>query len=243
MATSWSVGAQPGLGGISATGVTLVEGTSFVISSSSGDIVAGDAEGLFYRDTRYLSAWRIAIDERPIEALSVVSHDPFAATFLGRVEPEEGRADSTVFVVRDRFIGDGMREDVVLRNLGGEATACTLSVAFEADFAHLFAVKGNRVTPHGESTTRVEDGRLLIDHAYRERRRGVRLRLPQGATVTGNEITLDVVLPTVVNGAAASRSNSKWTASSRPFATAAASASSTRPPRHGCGSGNGRRQI
>ncbi|MGB9113303.1 MAG: glycogen debranching N-terminal domain-containing protein [Acidimicrobiales bacterium] len=195
MATSWSVGAQAGLGGISAAGVTLVEGTSFVISTPSGDIVPGDAEGLFYRDTRYLSAWRLAIDERPIEALSVVSHDPFAATFLGRVEPEEGRADSTVFVVRDRFIGDGMREDVVLRNLGGEATACTLSVAFEADFAHLFAVKGNRVTPHGEAKTRVEEGWLFIDHAYRERRRGIRLRLPDGATVTGHEITLDVVVP------------------------------------------------
>jgi glycogen debranching enzyme len=195
MATSFSIGVQPGLGGISATGVTLVEGASFVISSPSGDIVPGDAEGLFYRDTRFLSAWRLSIDERPIEALSVVSHDPFAATFLGRAEPEEGRADSTVFVVRDRFIGDGMREDVVLRNLGGEATACTLSVAFEADFAHLFAVKANRVTPQGEATTRVEDGRLFIDHVYRERRRGIRLRLFDGASVTGNEIALDVVVP------------------------------------------------
>jgi glycogen debranching enzyme len=194
MATSRSVG-HHGLGGISATGVTLVEGTSFVISSPSGDIVPGDAEGLFYRDTRYLSAWRLAIDDRWIEALSVVSHDPFGATFLGRVEPEEGRADSTVFVVRDRFVGDGMREDVVLRNLGGEATACTLSVAFEADFAHLFAVKANRVTPRGEATMRVEEGRVFIDHTYRERRRGVRLRLPDAATVTGNEVTLEVVVP------------------------------------------------
>lgn len=196
MATkSWSAGVQPGLGGVSATGVTLVEGTSFAISSPSGDIVPGDAEGLFYRDTRYLSGWRLAIDDRPIESLSVVSHDPFAATFLGRVQPEEGRADSTVFVVRDRFVGDGMRENVVLRNLGGEATACTVSVAFEADFAHIFEVKGNRVTPHGEATMRVEDNHVLIDHAFRERRRGVRLHLPEGALVSGQEISLDVVVP------------------------------------------------
>lgn len=195
MATSWSVGAQPGLGGISEAGVTLVEGTSFVISSAGGDIEQGDAQGLFYRDTRYLSAWRFAIDDRTIEPLSVVSNDPFSATFLGRVQPLEGRADSTVFVIRERFVGDGMREDVVLRNLGGEATACTLSVLFEADFAHLFAVKGNHVAPHGEATSRVEEGRIFIDHTYRERRRGIRLRPPQGALVTGNEMTLDVVVP------------------------------------------------
>ena len=195
MATGWSVGTQPGLGGVSAAGVTLVEGTSFVISSAGGDIEPGDAQGLFYRDTRYLAAWRLAIDDRPIEPLSVVSNDPFAATFLGRVQPQEGRADSTVFVIRDRFVGDGMREDVVLRNLGGEATACTLSVAFDADFAHLFAVKANHVTPHGEATTHVEGGRVFIDHTYRERRRGIRLRPPEGALVTGNEITLDAVVP------------------------------------------------
>ncbi|MGA8296197.1 MAG: glycogen debranching N-terminal domain-containing protein [Acidimicrobiales bacterium] len=195
MVTSWSVGTQVGLGGVSAAGVTLVEGTSFVISSPGGDIVPGDAEGLFFRDTRYLSAWRLSIDDRPIEPLSVVSNDPFSATFLGRTQPEEGRADSTLFVIRDRFVGDGMREDIVLRNLGSEATACTLSVAYEADFEHLFEVKENRVSPHGEAVMRIEDGRVFIDHTWRERRRGLRLRSPHGATSTGNEITMDVVVP------------------------------------------------
>lgn len=195
MVTTWSVGAQSGLGGVSAAGVTLVEGTSFVISSAGGDIVPGDAEGLFYRDTRYLSAWRVAIDDHEVEALSVVSNDPFSATFLGRIPPAEGRADSTVFVVRDRYVGEGMREDISLRNLGAEATTCSLSITFEADFAHLFEVKANRVTPRGEAVTRVENGWVLIDHTLRERRRAVRLRLPEGASVSGNEITVDVVVP------------------------------------------------
>src|SRR5487761_1407981 len=106
MANGWNVASQAGLGGVSVNAVTLVEGTSFVISTPGGDIEPGGPEGLFYRDTRYLSRWRLRVDDLPLEALSVVPNDPFAATFLARAEPRQGRADSTLFIVRDRFVGD-----------------------------------------------------------------------------------------------------------------------------------------
>src|SRR5437899_1621497 len=38
-------------------GVTLVEGSTFCISRAGGDISPGGTQGLYYRDTRFLSRW------------------------------------------------------------------------------------------------------------------------------------------------------------------------------------------
>ncbi len=55
-----------------------------------------------------------------------------------------------MLVLRNRFVGDGMREDVILRNLGAEPIGVTLALTVDTDFADLFAVKEGRVqTPHG----------------------------------------------------------------------------------------------
>ena len=197
MANGWSIASQAGLGGVSGNAVTLIEGTSFVISSPGGDIEPGGPEGLFYRDTRYLSAWRLRVDDLPLEALSVVPNDPFAATFLARAEPREGQADSTLFIVRERFVGDGMREDVVLRNLSAEATACTVSVEFAADFAHLFDVKEDRAKSRGESSVDVKDDSVIFSNVYRDRQRRVTIRVPRDveATAVRDSITIDVIVP------------------------------------------------
>lgn len=195
MANGWNAGVQFGLGGVSNSAVTLVEGTSFVISAPGGDIEPGGAEGLFYRDTRYLSAWRLRVDDLALEPLSVVPNDPFAATFLSRAEPREGQSDSTLFVVRDRFVGDGMREDIVLRNLGAEATACTLAIEFAADFAHLFDVKEDRVRQRGEQEVEVCAGAVIVTHVFRDRHRRVTVRLPEGARATHDSVAIDVVVP------------------------------------------------
>ncbi len=50
-------------------------------------------------------------------------------------------ADSTLLVLRSRYVGEGMREDVVLRNFGPEATGLLLTLTVDADLADLFAVK------------------------------------------------------------------------------------------------------
>ena len=74
---------------------------------------------------------------------------PVPATFVGRIPPRRGRADSTLMVLRTRYVGDGMREDIVLRNVGPEAAGVLITVAVEADFADLFEVKECRAIPAG----------------------------------------------------------------------------------------------
>jgi hypothetical protein len=43
--------------------------------------------------------------------------EPYAAAFIGRLPPPGGApSDADMLIVRHRFIGDGMREDIIVRN-------------------------------------------------------------------------------------------------------------------------------
>jgi N-terminal domain of (some) glycogen debranching enzymes len=105
--------------------VTLVEGSAFVISSPNGDLVPGTAEGFFFRDTRFLSRLELRVNGQRPEALARSTPEPFCGTFVGRIPPRPGLADSTLMVIRTRYIGRGMRDDVVIRNLTRRPTAAS----------------------------------------------------------------------------------------------------------------------
>jgi len=94
--------------------VTLIEGSSFCVSDGNGDIQTGATQGLFFRDTRLLSRWRMLIDGHPLQGLTVQHNEPLSATFVCRAAPGPGLADSAMLVRRSRHLGDGMREDVVV---------------------------------------------------------------------------------------------------------------------------------
>jgi glycogen debranching enzyme len=151
----WTFTGEPTVKNTSGGSITLVEGTSFAISSSSGDIEPSGPQGVFFEDTRFVSTWRVRLDEQEPQNLAVITPHPFAATFVSRGHPRPGQSDSTVLVERSRYVGNGMREDIVVRNLGREPTTCGISFEIDADFAHLFEVKENRVQVRGNRTVEV----------------------------------------------------------------------------------------
>src|SRR5262245_31984565 len=129
--------ASPTLGGDGGT-VTLVEGPAFAISLPSGDMVPGFPHGLFFRDTRFLSELRVRLNRQWPEPLTATSIDPFSAAFVLRDLPRPGLADSHLVVLRHRYVGRGMREDVTVRNYGQEPAFCAVEFLVDADFADLF---------------------------------------------------------------------------------------------------------
>jgi glycogen debranching enzyme len=163
----WASGEPPqGLG--ACTPATLIEGSSFCISEPGGDILPGRPQGLFVRDTRVLSRWELTVDGKEPQPLSVQHAEPYAATFLGRMPPRAGKADSTLLVVRRRYIGDGMREDITIRNTAARTVRCVLELAADADFADLFEVKG-RAKPRVAASVHVADSALVITSGRRDR--------------------------------------------------------------------------
>ena len=101
---------------------------SFCISSRSGGIDPAHPQGLFFRDTRFISELRLALNETEPEPLAATTTDPFSAVFVLRGNPSRGRADSHLVVYRRRYIGRGMREDLEIENFGEEAAYCSVEI-------------------------------------------------------------------------------------------------------------------
>ena len=191
--------------------VTLVDESTFAISASTGDIVPGAAQGLFFRDTRIVSRFEIMVNGAKAEPLAAVTDDPFSATFVARNHPAPGRADSTLMVFRSRHVGQGMREELTLRNFSDEASACTVEVLVDADFADLFAVKEGRVESSaaaGSTTTEIAErpsgsvrhgeqptSSLTYTYSRGAVARGVELRAIGAASVAPGLFTFEVIVP------------------------------------------------
>ena len=59
----------PSIGNTGTT--TLLEGSTFCISTHSGDVHTRQTAGLFVRDIRVLAEWVLEVDSAPVEALTV----------------------------------------------------------------------------------------------------------------------------------------------------------------------------
>jgi glycogen debranching enzyme len=161
--------------------VTLLEGTTFCICETSGDIRPGAAQGLFVRDTRLISRLELSINGHVPEPLAPQSREPFACTFLSRMPPSDGLADSTLLVTRRRVLSDGMDESIMLRNMSSEPLPVNLRIGVQGDFADVFEVKEGRAHSEpadleGLSVTFDDDAIRLSSQA------GTHLR---GASITG----------------------------------------------------------
>jgi len=175
--------------------VTLVEGVTFCICDASGDIRPGEERGLFFRDTRFLSRFELEIDGQPVDPLSMTCPTRYTGVFTGRRPPRPGTADSTLLVVRRRYVGHGMMEEITLRNLGRETAGVIMTLTVDADFAGLFEVKEDRVRAR-EGTQRTADGSALRLH-YRQGSgsRTVTVTGTGDPAVTGEHLTWQAVLP------------------------------------------------
>ncbi|MGV8979519.1 MAG: glycogen debranching N-terminal domain-containing protein [Cellulomonas sp.] len=177
------------------TVTSLVEGSSFCASTTSGDIEPDEQQGLFVRDTRIISGWRLLVDGAPLQPLATLSADPFEGTFVCRAAPRPGHDDATVVVQRRRFVSAGMREDVTVRNYGTEAAGLQLTLEVEADFADLFQVKDGRGLIHrGRVHHSAADSNLNFWVEHDRVRRGVRVSAP-GAEAAPRTLSFRVVVP------------------------------------------------
>ena len=150
--------------------VTLVEGSAFCLSGRGGDIRPGTTHGAFVLDVRHLSRFELAIDGQDVEPLSACMREPFAATFVARARPHPGRADSSLLVLRDRLVGQGLREEIRVRNYSREAVVIEVALTVDADFADLFAVKESRVRSHHGRPVDSPEGSMTLraDHVARD---------------------------------------------------------------------------
>ena len=95
--------------------LTILEGSTFCLSDECGDITEPTL-GLFANDTRFLSYWLLTVNgARPL-ALSSDRVDYFSAAFYLRNPVVDGLGPDELSIGRNRFVGDGMQEHIVVQN-------------------------------------------------------------------------------------------------------------------------------
>ncbi|MFC7481067.1 glycogen debranching N-terminal domain-containing protein [Luedemannella flava] len=145
--------------------VNILVGSTFVVSDTRGDIRPGtdEATGLFYRDMRHLSRWEIRLNGRELDSLSATTIEYDEAVFY-LIEPTGTvYRNPTVSLLRRRFVGDGMHEQLELTNHGIEQIHLELSILFAADFADIFEVK-DKLSKLGEMEQVVGETRTTLSY-------------------------------------------------------------------------------
>ncbi len=132
---------------------SLKHSNTFAVFDGYGDIVglAGGAEGIFHRDTRYLSNLRLSISgHRPI-LLSSSMRDDNGALICDLTNPDLHRPSCATLVHdlihlrRLKFLWNNTSfERLAIRNFGELRSRVTIQIDFAADFADIFEVRGNQ---------------------------------------------------------------------------------------------------
>src|SRR5205823_1573360 len=194
MAEPWTYAGEVPMLGTAGT-ITLVEGSAFAISGRSGDMAPNLPQGFFFRDTRFLSRLELRVNGQAPEALEAEPLDPFSATFALRTRPRPGRADSPLLLFRHRYVGRGMREDIVIRNYGDEPSYCSLELLFDTDFADLFHVKEGRFESDVTPALDAEGDDIVFRYQRGLTRRGVRISFSQRVQLAANLATFEIIVP------------------------------------------------
>ncbi len=141
----------------------LKHGDTFSVFNHRGDIIPSEAgdQGLFHDGTRHLSRFELLLGRRhPLLLNSAISDDNivFTADLTNADARSEGRvvlARGEIHVFRSRLLCEaGCVDRVRISNFALHPIELPLAIAFDADFADIFEVRGTRRDRRG---TRVPD--------------------------------------------------------------------------------------
>jgi len=170
--------------------VQILDGNTFVVSDSRGDIEASltDPTGLFSFDTRFLSQWVLTVNGQRLTPLSTDDLQYFETRFF--LVPGTGTVyvDSKLSVIRSRAVGNGFREELKILNHDEKPVDLTIRVEAGSDFADLFEVK-DALKKKGTYSARVTRGRLELAYERGTFRRATEISATNRARVDKNGLT------------------------------------------------------
>ncbi|HEX7054963.1 MAG TPA: amylo-alpha-1,6-glucosidase [Burkholderiales bacterium] len=144
---------------------TLKHGDTFAMFDEHGDVVALEHSpaGLFHHDMRFLSRLVFTLEgQRPLALSSTVQPDN-AMLDVDLTNPDlfdgEGRLalpKDTFHIARAKFLWQGCcHELLTLTSYAAQRQRLRLAIAFAADFADLFEIRGHRRARRGSVSARV----------------------------------------------------------------------------------------
>ncbi len=145
--------------------ISILDGSTFLVSQANGDINAqpDQPEGLFFKDTRHLSAWNLTVNNVALDVLSTDTVEYYFAQHF--CVPPTGTIyqNPTLSIIRKRLVGEGFVEDLAVLNHGSEPQQIELRLRADADFADLFEIK-DALAKKGEYYRRIKKQELVLGY-------------------------------------------------------------------------------
>ena len=173
--------------------VKILDGNTFVVSDSRGDIEASltDPTGLFSFDSRFLSTWILTVDGQRLNPLSVDDLQYFESRFF--LVPGTGTVyvDAKLSVIRRRAVGDGFHEELTILNHDAQPVELTVRVEAASDFADLFEVK-DALKKKGKYSAIADKRQLLLTYERDTYKRQTAISASAPARIDERGLTFEV---------------------------------------------------
>jgi len=151
--------------------IAIHHGMTVLVTEPNGEVIWPTDKGLFFLDTRLISAWAVYANGEEWELLNGGAvNDDLAQIYLTNRPflTEDGAVAAHTLAFRlSRVIGEGMHEDLDITNHGPRPVRFNLEVAIRSDFADIFDVKANRIVRRGRITTAWSDAHHRLETTYR----------------------------------------------------------------------------
>jgi glycogen debranching enzyme len=151
--------------------IAIHQAQTVLVTDPAGQVDWPSDKGLYFFDTRLISAWAIYANGEAWDLLNggAVTYDTARIFLTNRNFPtEDGTvpARSLGFVI-GRRLGGGMHEDLDITNHGRKHVRFNLEIAIRSDFADVFEVKLGRIVRRGRITTEWSDSLQKLGTTYR----------------------------------------------------------------------------
>lgn len=153
--------------------IAIHQGQTVLLTAPDGQISWPSKRGLYFRDTRLISAWAIYANGEEWDLLNggaVASHAVRIFLTNRAFATEEGPIPArTLGLMIGRHIDGGMHEDIDVTNNGPKPVRFNLEIAIRADFADIFEVKGDDIVRRGRISTAWSEKRQVLRLTYRNK--------------------------------------------------------------------------
>lgn len=143
--------------------ITINSASTFLICNEFGDIIPGSELGLYDFDTRYLNQFELSFSGYQFNKMAGRKVDFYSAVHYLANPKTETLDEDKIEVSRQRFVGEGLHEDMDITNYNEEKISLSLALKLDTDFADIFEVK-TKSQPAGLEIKRFFDEEI---NAYR----------------------------------------------------------------------------
>src|SRR5215813_727749 len=163
--------------------VAINHGNTFVVAEPDGSITPHTDQGIYSRDTRYVSSYQLFADgaEWILQNSGAVAYFAFRASLINpAIVTESGEVEAgTIGLVFSRAVREGIHEDLDLHNYGMKQVRFNLEIALRTDFADIFEVKAKRIIRKGNVQTswNADTSELMTTYQHGGFHRSIRFRI------------------------------------------------------------------